>query len=189
MTVLILSFFSTGMASNIYTLVLKPRSVIEQEKKQMEMDRLLALLLARELNREEEDVVDLSQEEEEEDQMKIRMEAERYRCEAIRQSHGKLIIHDRYYDQDNPYWVYKARKHLYGKESPEMGTTSPREGAEVLPTCHTVNHVSNYIGSLPFTANNQRNTHMTHLKAQQRVNAAQNYARFGGQKGRVHKKK
>jgi hypothetical protein len=153
----------------MYHLILKPRSLIEREER-MEAERIRIL--------EEQEITNIKMERE----MKIRMEAERLRCNAINQacSSGRIIVNDPYYNNDNPYWLSLAKENLFGYDDySDCGLSSPDENAKFVET--SADFLGDYFSytSDTKTRNNIYKTHRSSLKNQQRVNKQQNYSRFG----------
>lgn len=113
----------------------------------------------------------------------LHREAECLRTHEIREacSSGRVIVNDPYFFSDNPHWMNMARTRLYGNGN-ECGFSieSPREDPRFVQT--PTDFIGEYLATLPTQTTATRKMQMQHLKTQKKLNAKQDYTRFGGSK-------
>jgi len=116
----------------------------------------------------------------------LQMEAERLRCAEVRSAcdRGAVIVGDPYYDASNPRWMQMAKSNLLGDTDSFMDGIDAPSTTRYVVTQDNVDHVSNYINELGSMSSQMRDRNykeaQKYIKAQIRVNAKQDYRRFGG---------
>lgn len=133
------------MNAPVYHLILKTRACLEEEAHQK-------------MIRREQD---------------LRMLAEQIRCAEIsrRASRGEILVGNRDFDPENPFWMRQARARMEGEaEEDLLDSEEPRFVAQ------SMDHVSAYFEHMgqPGVRQQAHRQNHTYLKAQQRVN--QRYA-------------
>lgn len=199
----------TNETTMLYTLILRPRDIVEAEELALqaayeaENDAIQEAYEAEEMARYEREMAAY--------ETHIRQEAERIRSMHIRTAcdSGEVIVGNRYYDSSNPLWKQLAEEEADGLDlrpsaDRYVETSYMRDyTSEYLDAMGQGNQVkklkipvdTSYIlcaispNPMPFflfpqaVSMSSASSSTAYLRAQQRVNAAQDYSRFGGRSG------